>query len=192
MANSRFAALTSALQVSGLDALALNAGYSLTYLSGLHFHLSERPVMMLFVPGQPPVFVLPELEMPKLTGLSYNVKVFPYGENPFEWDGLFRQAALSLGLDGKRIGVEPRAMRLLEFRYLQAGAPKADFPDASGVVGGLRMVKDDEEIVAMRKAVDVAQSALEAMLPGIKVGMSENELAAELVVQLLRQGSQSE
>jgi Xaa-Pro dipeptidase len=44
----------------------------------------------------------------------------------------------------------------------------------------------------MRRAVAIAQSALEAALPLIRLGMTEKELAAELVVQLLRHGSQSE
>ena len=44
----------------------------------------------------------------------------------------------------------------------------------------------------MRRAVQIAQSALEAALPLIKVGMTEKELAAELVVQLLRNGSEPE
>jgi len=41
----------------------------------------------------------------------------------------------------------------------------------------------------MRKAVKAAEAALEATLPQIKIGMTERELAAELVVQLLRNGS---
>jgi len=189
---TRFVRLSAILQTSGWDALTLNPSPSLTYLTGLHFHLSERPVVAIFTADHAPVIVLPELEMLKLTGLPYEVTAFPYPENPAEWDGVFRRAVQSLGLDGKRIGVEPRAMRLLEFRHVKAGAPEADFPDASDVVSRLRVRKDADEIAAIRKAVKVAQSALEATLPLLKVGMSEKELAAELVVQLLRNGSQSE
>lgn len=190
MTNSRLSRLTESLLASGLDALALNPGPSLTYLTGLHFHLMERPVVALFTADLEPMVILPELELLKVSGLP--IKAFPYGENPSEWEGVFRRAVESLGLDGKRIGVEPRQMRLLEFGYLRAGAPGADFPDASGTVSRLRVRKDAGEVAAMRKAVQVAQSALEATLPSIKVGMSEKEIAGELVVQLLRHGSQSE
>jgi hypothetical protein len=37
---ARHAQLAVALQTSELDVLALNPGKSLTYLTGLHFHLS--------------------------------------------------------------------------------------------------------------------------------------------------------
>ncbi len=41
----------------------------------------------------------------------------------------------------------------------------------------------------MRRAVKIAQDALEATLPLIKIGMTERELSSELVVQLLKHGS---
>ncbi len=192
MPASRLDRLSASLQTSGLDALALNPGASLAYLTGLHFHLMERPVVVIFTAAAPPVVILPELEMLKVKDLPYEVKAFPYGEKPDEWDAVFRRAVESLGLDGKRIGVEPRQMRLLEFRHVRAGAPEADFPDASDAVSRLRIRKDADEIAVMRRAVQIAQSALEATLPLIKIGMTEKEIAGELVVQLLRGGSQSE
>jgi Xaa-Pro dipeptidase len=190
MLTQRMQKLSAALAQSGLDALALNAGPSLVYLTGLHFHLSERPVAAIFTADHEPVIILPELEMLKVKGMP--VRAFPYPENPVEWDGVFRKAVSALKLDGKRIGVEPRQMRLLEFRYVQTGAPESDFPDASDVVSRLRVRKDADEVAAMRKAVKAAQSALEATIPLIRIGMTEKEIAGELVVQLLRNGSQSE
>jgi Xaa-Pro dipeptidase len=192
MVVTRLKKLSAALRTSGLDALALNAGPSLVYLTGLHFHLSERPVLALFTSGQTPVLVLPELEILKLKGLSYDMEAFPYGEDPGSWDGVFRKAFDSHGLDGKRIGVEPRTMRLLEYGYIKSSVTAAEFPDASQLVSNLRVRKDAEEIEAMRKAVSTAQAALEAMIPLIKIGMTEKQLASELVVQLLRHGSESE
>ena len=65
------------------------------------------------------------------------------GRIPADWESVFRNAVKSLNLDGKRIGVEPRQMRLLEFRQVKSGAPEAEFPDASEVVSSLRIRKDD-------------------------------------------------
>jgi len=192
MTTARLEKLNASLRTSGLDAVALNPGPTLTYLTGLHFHLMERPVVLLVAQGQEPAIVLPELEMLKVEQMPYPVQAFAYGENPSEWDAAFRKATQALGLDGKRIGVEPRQMRLLEFRYVKSGAPEADYPDASDVLGSLRLRKDKEEIEAMRRAVKVAQNALEATIPLIKIGMTEKELAAELVTQLLKHGSEPE
>lgn len=190
MTTARLEKLNASLRTSGLDAVALNPGPTLTYLTGAQFHLMERPVVLLVAQGQDPALVLPELEMLKIEQMPYPVQAFPYGENPSEWEKAFRSAAQALGLDAKRIGVEPNQMRLLEFRYIKVSAPEAEYPDASDVLGSLRLKKDKKEIESMREAVQVAQAALEALIPHIKIGMTEKELAAELVIQLLRNGSE--
>ena len=192
MTQSRLDKLTASLRTSGLSAVALNPGPTLTYLTGVAFHLMERPVVLLVAPDSDPVLILPELELPKLDLFPYKVQAFAYGENPSEWGNAFRKAAQSLGLDGKRIGVEPRQMRLLEFSHVKSGAPEAEYPDASNVLAGLRLKKDKAEVDAMRKAVKIAQDALKAVIPQIKIGMTERELASELVMQLLKNGSDSE
>jgi len=192
MTHARFDKLNVSLRTSDLDAVILNPGSTLTYLSGLVFHLMERPIVLLYAKDQDPVIVLPELELQKVASLPYKLQVFAYPENPSEWDAAFRKAIQALGLDGKRIGVEPRQLRLLEFQYVKNGAPEADFPDASNVLSDLRLKKDKAEVDAMRHAVKIAQDALEATLPFIKVGMTEKEVSSELVVQLLKHGSEPE
>jgi len=192
MTQSRFDRLNASLRISDLDAVILNPGPTLTHLTGLRFHLMERPVVLLFAKDQDPAIVLPELELQKVASLPYKLQVFAYPENPSEWDNAFRKAVQALGLDGKRIGVDPRQLRLMEFRHVKAGAPEADYPDASDVLSSLRLRKEKAEVEAMRRAVKIAQEALEATIPLIKMGMTEKELSSELVMQLLKHGSEPE
>jgi Xaa-Pro dipeptidase len=192
MISPRLSKLSQSLQTYGLDALALNPGPSLVYLTGLHFHLMERPTVALFTANSAPVLVLPELEMLKMKDLPFEVTTFPYGENPAGWDQVFLKAGRLLGLEHKRVGIEPLHMRVLEFRNVNLISGGTECPDATQVVGQLRVCKDVDEIALMRSAVRVAQAALEATIPSIKVGATEKEIAAELVVQLLRHGSQSD
>ncbi len=184
--------LAFTLQTNHLDALALNPGSSLTYFTGLHFHLSERPVLAIFVPHNPVIIVLPELEAGKLQGLGYPVQAFPYGEDPSTWAAAFRQAAHAAEIDQDSIGIEPRRMRVLELRLLEGAAPKAGLLPAEDSLAALRMNKDASEITAMQAAVDIAQTALQATLPMIHAGIKEKEIAAELTARLLRSGSESE
>ena len=192
MTQSRLDKLNVSLWISNLDAVILNPGPTLTYLTGLHFHLMERPVVLLYAKDQVPAIVLPELEMQKVASLSYQLHPFAYPEDPSAWEGVFRKAVQSLGLEGKRIGVEPRQLRLLEFRYVKAAAPEADYPDASDVLAGLRLRKDQSEVDAMRRAVMIAQEALESTIPTMKIGITEKAIAGELMIQLLRHGSDPE
>jgi Xaa-Pro dipeptidase len=192
MTCARLENLNVLLLNSKLDAVILNPGPTLTYLTGVQFHLMERPVVLFVVPGKDPVLVLPELEIPKVDLFPYKIQAFAYGELPSQWDDAFRKAAQALSLDGKQIGVEPRQLRLLESNYVKTGAPEADYLDASSVLSRLRLKKDKAEVDAMRRAVKIAQDALEATLPLIKIGMAERELASELVIQLFKHGSDPE
>jgi Xaa-Pro dipeptidase len=182
--------LAAALQAAGLEALALNPGPSLAYMTGLHFNLSERPVVALFFPSRTPVIVLPELEAAKVRGLDYDLHSFAYGEEPATWSDVFSRAAGSASWSERpALGVEPRGFRVLELRLLEAALPQASIISGEQVISGLRMYKDSFELDAMRKAVDIAQRALLATLPAVKIGATEKELAAELTAQILRAGS---
>lgn len=183
--------LAEAIHHAGLEALALNPGPSLHYLTGIEFHLSERPVVCLFRPAGAPLLVLPELESAKTRNLPYELQAFTYPENPAQWPAAYEQALQAAGLraSGGKVGVEDRVLRLLEWRLLRRAAPEVDWVTAEDVVASLRMQKDAAEQAAMQKAVEIAQQALEATLPRIKIGMKDTEVAAELMLELLRNGS---
>jgi Xaa-Pro dipeptidase len=182
----------NAIQAAGLDALALNAGPTLAYLTGLHFHLSERPVIGLFSPSESPVIFLPELEGRKVENLPFAVTVFPYGEDPLSWENRLAAAVKPLKLEGRKIGIEPRRFRVLELRLLEAAVPSAQIVSGEECVAGLRMQKDQAELAAMRQAITVAQNALAATLPSIQPGLTERQVASRLTLELLRNGSDSE
>ncbi len=185
----RFDRLYQALSAARLDGIALNPGSSLTYLTALGFHLMERPTVLLAAPGQTPALVLPELEMNKARTAPVALQTFTYSDNPATWLAGFHAAADAMGMDGKKVGVEPTRLRFLELSYLQKAMPGTEFISAEGALNSLRMQKDAGEVEAMRQAVQIAQRALQATLPVIKVGVTERQVAAELIIQLLRAGT---
>lgn len=188
--SDRIARVRKALAESGFDALVLNPGPSFAYLTGLPFHLSERPaVLMLPAEGRASI-ALPAMEAAHLEGSGHDLEAAPYTEDLGTWPKAFAQAAEAAGISASaRVGVEPRGLRFLELSYLRGALPEADFADAGEVLAEARSRKDDAELAAMREAVRMAQSALEATLKHVREDMTERDLKSELVVQLLRQGS---
>ena len=179
----------SLIQDAGLSAFAINAGNNLEYMTGLRFDLMERPVVAFFAPEMPVTLVLPEFETGRAKACDFPVRLFAYGEDPSKWDAAFAAAVESLGGLRGSVGVEARALRVLELRYLEGAAPAASFDTHDELLSALRMTKDAAEIEKMQHAVDIAQQALLAFLPAVNVGVTESELAAELTLQLLRAGS---
>lgn len=177
------------MQQAGLQALALVPGPTLFYLSGLSFHLMERPIFCLLLGDRAPCIVVPELEQAKVRGAGFQGEVFSYGEDAGASSVAAEQAARYAGLDRQRAGVEPTHMRFLELSLLRAAAPQVEWMATDGALDSLRAVKEPAEIDCMQRAAVIAEQALEATLPLIRPGMTEREAAAELTLQLLRAGS---
>lgn len=88
-----------------------------------------------------------------------------------------------------RIGAEEEKLSHAGFlRYEKALGITLE--SAQAILDALRSAKSEEEIAAMREAQGIAEAALAETLPLIRPGMSEREIAAELVYRMLRHGSE--
>jgi Xaa-Pro dipeptidase len=192
MSSERISRLGRLMQEHGLDAVALNPGPTFVCLTSLSFHLMERPVVALFAPDRQPWLVLPEFERTKAEAGPIDFRLETYEEDEASRLRAFEQAAAGFGLNSMRVGVEPLRLRVLELRLLEAAAPEAEFVSGEAALIPVRASKDESELQAMRKAIDFAETALEATLAHVRVGMTEHELAGELTLQLLQAGSEPE
>ncbi len=190
--SKRIEDLREHLAQNGLDWLALNPGPSLSYLTGLQFHLMERPVVALIGADGRVMIILPELERAKVAALPFDAEIVTFGDDPATWQGLYQQALRDLGEKPLRVGVEPTRLRFLEIDLLRRALPKAEFVDGSLAVARLRMRKGQAELDAMRQAAVIAQNALVNTLKTVKPGQSELQISAELMVQLFKAGSEAE
>lgn len=189
MYKQRLDNLYSLLEQDHLDGAAFNPGATFTWLTGLHYGMDERPKVLLLGKGRQPVLILPEFEAGKLKDNTLDIKPFTYGEDPEEWPEVFKQACEDAGLANKKFAVEPLVLRVRELRLLEGASPSAEFISASAKMETLRMQKDEDEIAKMRKAAKIAEESFLAMLANTRIGMTEKEVAAELVSQLLKNGS---
>ena len=189
MDNTRVKKLVRLIEAHGYQAVAVNPSPSLIYLSGLHLHLMERPSILIVTRDGDVAMILPKLEEGKVSEDSPLTAVFTYGDNPATWSATFRKAGQALGLQTGKIGVEPTTMRFLELSYLQEALPDMEIVDGSRVFSQLRIRKDTNEIENMKQAAVIAQKALRQTLMVVREGMTEKEIANELVIRLLRSGS---
>ena len=190
MHKKRIEKLIQLVENDQIDLIAINAGQSLAYFSGLHFHVSERPAVLLIGKGKAPAFIFPEFEHQKVDNAAFDFVPFAYPENPSTWGDVFKKALQYFKGHQLMIGVEPTAMRFLEINLLQLASVEIRFTSTAHIFRNLRMIKDNEEINSIRQAIQIAQTALENTVPLIKAGITEQEVANELVINLLRNGSE--
>ncbi len=186
----RLTRLRAAAAEAALDAVVIVPGPNLAYLTGLNFHLSERPTMLLIPTSETarPWFLVPALEATKADGLPFTAERFDWSDDDGPEEALQRAVAASQGV--ARLGVEGRRIRWLELDALKRAGLRAEIHGADAVFAALRMRKGADEIAHMRAAVAIAETAFQTMLGTIRAGMTEREVAAELMLQLLRGGTE--
>ena len=189
---TRIKNLQDRIDQSEIDLVAIPAGPSQVYFSGLHFHGSERPAVLLVSAHKKPAFIFPGFEAEKISQAPIDLTAFPYQESRDDWLRTFITARNQFSKGDIRVGVEPTAMRYLEMDLIGYKDNNISFTSAAEMISALRASKDKQEIESIRQAVSIAETALEKTLPIIKPGVAEKEIASELVIQLLRGGSEPE
>ena len=89
-----------------------------------------------------------------------------------------------------RTGYDPSQLTVAQLAAIQkAAGSRWKGIDASGLVAALRMRKDAQELSVMRRAAILAGEALESVLPMLKPGVRESEVAAEIEYQMRKRGA---
>ncbi len=191
MNDERLERLTEQILANGMDGLALMPGPNMVYVSGIHSHVSERPILLFIPADDDPAIIIPTLEASKARDAGIAE------DRIFDWDdsegyaGAFQQACAQLELSDYLLGVEALHMRVLELQMLQRFAPGLQITHAEPALAALRMVKSADELAAMDKAIAVAENALRRVMPRIRAGLSEKQVAAMLTQELLLSGGES-
>ncbi|MCK5633974.1 MAG: aminopeptidase P family protein [Anaerolineales bacterium] len=190
MTIDRYFHFKEGMKAHNVDLLALIPSPTFFYLSGLDFHLMERPIVGFFSPHRQPLLVVPELERDRAESSSFECEILTYGESDASREAAFAQASEKLKELSTKVGIEPLRMRAFEMQLFEHANPEWTFVNAEVLLREMRIHKDELEIGSLRQAVIIAEHALRQTLPQIRCGISERELAAELTIQLLKAGSE--
>lgn len=83
-------------------------------------------------------------------------------------------------IGAKRVLVEAEFVSAYEFDALKQALPEVELVMAAEIVERVRNVKDELELAALRKAVEISEEAFKAILPDLKPGAKERDVAAKL------------
>ena len=91
----------------------------------------------------------------------------------------------------KAIGFEADALSFLFYSQLKQEV-NCELVPTTDVVETFRSIKSPEEIAYMRAACEISCRAFERLLPDIRVGVTEKELAAKLSAYMVMEGSDTQ
>jgi Xaa-Pro aminopeptidase len=177
---ARRIALQRAIAAKGVDAALITSLPNVRYLSGL---ASSNAALLLPAEGQPILATDSRYAgaAGDCTGLELMIER--------ELAPAAVHTAVSRGW--RRLAFEAQAMTVEQHAALTTidGAP--DLVPLGRVVEQLRMVKDDSEIELLTRACDITCAAFEALLPAIKPGRTEREIAVLLERCMVDMGAEA-
>lgn len=94
-------------------------------------------------------------------------------------------------LNAKHVGYEENYITVGEFKTMKAALSDFTLKPAGAIMEKARSVKTEEELELITNAENITQKALSKILPLIKVGISERELSAEIMFEMIRCGASS-
>lgn len=190
---ARVAKARAALKCEGLDAILLFAQESHFYLTGYDTSGFVFFQCAVLTTDDEPITLLtrrPDLEQARRTSTIENIRLW-YDAEDADPSRDLRAILEENGLKGGRIGIEMRTFGLTANNYelvRRRLASFCDLVDASNLVRQLRVVKSPAEIAFVRRAADLADDALIAMLGAARPGVSEGAIAAAGVAAILAGG----
>jgi Xaa-Pro aminopeptidase len=180
------------MEETGIDLVVYGSCQNFQYLTGLLVdwrHCIDLGSQMdtVFVPRKgEPILTLDEAssEQATHTWIRY-VRVLKKGER---YGKLIEKVVSDLDLKGRKIGLGDHLWGSTTVEILKA-VEATDFCKAEGLMDHLRMIKDEGEIERLRKAAQLTDEVMEAVVPKIKQGVTQRELALEVENQGKRLGA---
>lgn len=100
-------------------------------------------------------------------------------------------AAHAVAIGAARLGFEAERMTVAAHEGLRAAHRDLDLVPTAGLVESLRRTKDDDELAALAEACRISDAALADLLPQVRVGMTERQVARLLDALMLDHGAEA-
>ncbi len=170
----------------GVDALLLSIGADLPWLTGYTAMPLERLTMLVLPVDGDATLVVPELEAPRVAPRPEQFAVLPWAETE---DPIGIVAALVASR--RSLAVSDRAWARFVLA-LQAALPGTRWQPAATVTAPLRAIKDPDEVAALRRAAQAADTVAAQLIAGAipLIGRTEAEVSRDIGDRLLAAGHQ--
>jgi Xaa-Pro dipeptidase len=130
---ARVAKVQEAMKEFGLQAVILEPGTALTYLTGVRWGRSERSFVLVLPQEGEPAFVLPgfeEMRARELVHAGNEIRIWQEDESPFQ---KMTEVLRDRGVTTGRVGIDDAA-RFFVFNGLRKLAPKLEYVSARPVL----------------------------------------------------------
>lgn len=177
MYEKRRSALREYLTEQSLNAVLITDPANVFYLTGFNSDPHERFLgLYMETAAQKTVLFAPALDKDAAAQSSDIETIVAISDEQLPFDVI----KSTVGTLEGTVGIEAKAFSYFRYNELRSAFPKVDVADVQPFLNKLRKRKSHEEIIAMKKPIQIIERVLEEGKKIVKVGMTESELTAEL------------
>ena len=164
------------MKENGVDAVCIEPGSTMFYLTGMHWSTSERMFAVVIPANGEISWVCPKFEEERareLIKVGDDIRTWEEDQSPY------RRVAEILrdrGIRTGTVGIEER-VRFFLFDGIRQVAPSIQFVSATPITAGCRMFKSPAELALMQRANDITIAAYKATHDSMREGMTQGQFA---------------
>ena len=185
--NLRLEKIKKILQENDIDCIALVPGSNFRFITGGNFALMERPTVLFITKDKMPLAVLPTLEVDSFKNLNFEADIIDWQDSNGYQDA-FDKAERKIG-NLKKIGVEGQRIRFFETLAIKKSFKFSELIDSNRLIMSCRICKDENEILSLKKAIDISENSLSNVLKQIEENISELEIKNLLIQDMFKNGA---
>jgi Xaa-Pro dipeptidase len=188
----RIRALQEVLAERGEAVALITSPENIRYLTGFYVWNGITPFDVAIVPASgDPLLLVPRADEVLARTVS-RCAIEPYDPGPGGYRTtaeLCGRALQRMDVTGDSLALEFGAMAFDRARVLEETLPRYRFTDIAPALTDLRMIKDDDEQGAFRRAADLVASAMRQTEPAVRPGISEIEVKAAMDLAVCTEGA---
>lgn len=180
-------ALQTHLKDQSIDLAIISSPETIAYLTRFLADPHER-ICLLFVTAHTAYLFVPHLDKSSASQIT-DLLVYSYLDSEDPWN-IIHQSILSQISELNSIGIQEASLTVSMFNHLSAYISSTNFVNIDGILNTLKMTKIAAEITKLQTAGKLADIAIETGISALRVGISEQEVAAIIEFEMKQHGVQ--
>lgn len=183
--NARIDKLYNLLDEEALDVTFITLPKLIYYFTGFYTDPHERLLALVCPRGEEPFLFVPALDREKAVRTSSVKAIYAHedAQNPYE------VLKRHLGIPVSRVGIQEDHLNVKRYQAIMEMTGAKQAVGLDGKLALIRVVKSDDEIEAIKRAVRCIEDVFRDTVPLVKPGVTELDLVAEMEYRMKRLGA---
>lgn len=162
-----------------IDAAFITTPDNVFYFSGFNSDPHERLLGIMVFKDSEPFLICPKMETPDVVAAGWKYEIVGHEDTENAWDVVAKTVA-SRNTAFNTLAIEKSHLTVERYEAIQERYENLTFKGIDEKINAMRICKDEEELVKMRKAAELADYAIQVGCDAIAEGKTEMDILNEI------------